>query len=197
MRRELGNRFSPQLFLGTAAADSTAWQVAVWQFRKKKEQYASVQSGGNSSVSDKRRSAAHEFRPRFTNGRIARRHRIRGIQRWRQWCRINWICICSARTARGWYQISFTDMNWNGNQLTGGEGSLTWTVPAGGLALGTLIQIQTSTSSTVNLGSLVQTGNAINFSTMTAFSPSPALSQSPVRSLPQSWPAMRALPAPA
>ncbi|MEQ1612492.1 MAG: Hint domain-containing protein [Hyphomicrobiaceae bacterium] len=57
--------------------------------------------------------------------------------------------------------ITFTDQNWSGSAFTGSEGSLAWTVPTGGLATGTLVEIATSAGPSTNIGTAVATGPAI------------------------------------
>lgn len=61
--------------------------------------------------------------------------------------------------------IKFTDNSWLGSAFRTGEGTITWTAPAGGVPRGTVITIDTTgTISTVSLGAVSDSGD-VNFST--------------------------------
>ncbi|RZJ44657.1 MAG: hypothetical protein EON86_02910, partial [Brevundimonas sp.] len=61
--------------------------------------------------------------------------------------------------------IKFTDNSWLGSAFRTGEGTITWTAPAGGVPRGTVITIDTTnTVSTVNVGTVTDNGD-VNFST--------------------------------
>jgi hypothetical protein len=61
--------------------------------------------------------------------------------------------------------IKFTDNSWLGSAFRTGEGTLTWTAPAGGIPRGTVITIDTTTTTpVVNFGTATESGD-VNFST--------------------------------
>jgi Ca2+-binding RTX toxin-like protein len=62
-------------------------------------------------------------------------------------------------------EIKFTDNGWAAaGAFRGGEGIITWTAPAGGLTAGTVVTINTTTTSSASAGSVTDNGD-VNFST--------------------------------
>ena len=57
--------------------------------------------------------------------------------------------------------IAFTNQDWNGVAFARPDVSLTWTVPAGGIASGTLVQLTTNTTPSANLGTVALSASAI------------------------------------